>query len=229
MQNKKLKKMGIRNNKLLICEEFPLRNFPGMLVEYLSQGRPPGAFMESHFLLEEQGTEWRKNGLGSDDVRGFIYDVCRWGGDPRLIPRIKRGKEGKKSTPARVRSIFHKAMELVEDEKRDQAVQHISDGIHGLELSYSSKQLRMIFPESCVAFDRILRRCLPYDGNATGYQDFCYDCVQMAAILNKRGDCAYPHKELEELCRKHNLNISVPKKWRAADFEAAIFYHYYQK
>lgn len=108
-------------------------------------------------------------------------------------------------------------------------MRHIWDEIFGLGLTYSSKQLRMIFPESCVAFDRILRRCLPYDGDAAGYEDFCSDCVQMAAILNKRSDCAYPHKELKGMCREHNLDISVPKKWRAADFEAAIFYHYYQK
>ena len=226
MQNKQLKKMGVHNNKLLICEEFPLGNFPKMLVEYLSQSR---TFLKRHFSLEKQGTEWRENGLGNDDVREFICEVCRWGGDPRLIPRIQKGKEGQKFTPARVRGVFRHAIELVGDEKQDQAVQHIQNKIHGLGPSYSSKQLRMIFPEICVAFDSILRRCLPYDGDAAGYQDFCSDCVQMAAILNKRGDCAYPHKELKELCHKHNLKFSVSKKWRAADFEAAIFYHYYQK
>lgn len=96
MQNKKLKKMGVNNNKLLICEEFPLRDFPGMLVEYLSQGGPPYSFMETHFSLEERGKKWRTRGLGNDNVKKFIYKVCRWGGGARLIPRIKKG-----NTPAR--------------------------------------------------------------------------------------------------------------------------------
>ena len=228
MQNKQLKKMEIRKNNLLIRDELPLSNFPKTLVDYLSQGEPL-YFMETHFSLEEQGEEWRTRGLGDDDVKEFIYEVCRWGRGARLIPKIRDGKEGKRNTPARVRGVFRHAIALVDDEKLDQAVQHIQDEIHGLALSYASKQLRMIFPAKCVAYDSVLQEYLPYGNSADGYQDFCSDCVQMAAILNKRNDCAYPHKKLKGMCREHNLDISVPKKWRAADFEAAIFYHYYQK
>jgi len=86
------------------------------------------------------------------------------------------------------------------------------NGLDGLGTpSFASKHLRFLRPLTCPVLDAILRDCLPYRFNPTGYAEFARDCTEVADALNARG-VANPHPER-------------PTRWFVADVEAALFAH----
>ena len=217
---KKIKsgKLQLSGNTLRIGrKEFPLRKFPGMLVDYF---REDGDFVKLHFSLEKQGDRWRERGFGSDNVKKFlIYDVSRdWGGGHRLLWRL----EDPWNTTTRIKQASCEAIQLVNDDEQGAAVKVVRDSVYGLGLSFASKQLRMISSGNCVAFDSRLQKNLAYKATPAGYQEFCRDCVQVAEALNTRGNYKYPRAELKGMCRGYK--IDARNKWRAADVEAAIYH-----
>ena len=217
MKNKKLKKMEIRKNTLHIGKRnIPLKNFPVLVVGNYESGNT--AFIRRHFPLEQQGDKWH-NGLPSaDKVEQFFRDVCVWGGFPGIAGRVLKKGNNKKGA---VDKAFRAAHKLARAGKRAEAVEELTS-LYGLELSFASKQLRMMFSRNCVVFDSILQGKLPYGNDSGGYDDFCHDCERVAKTLNAKG-IKYPQKALQTICDDYGVVVKVRAQWRAADVEFAIF------
>ena len=217
MQNKQLKKMEVRNNALQIGKrKIPLKNFPGLVVRNYESGNT--AFIRRHFPLEQQGDKW-SNGLPSaDKVEKFFQDTCVWGGFPGIAGRVLKKGNNKKGAVVKAFRAAHKSARAG---KRAEAVEKLT-ALYGLQLSFASKQLRMMFSRNCVVFDRILQGKLPYGNDSGGYDDFCHDCERVAKTLNAKG-IKYPQKALQAICNAHGADVKVRAQWRAADVEFAIF------
>ena len=82
------------------------------------------------------------------------------------------------------------------------------DEVKGLDVSFASKHLRLLFPEYCPVLDSILSCRLGYALTADGYGAFARRCTDLAVELDQaRVVSTFPG-------RTH---------WRPADVEAALF------
>ncbi len=82
--------------------------------------------------------------------------------------------------------------------------------VRGLgDVSFASKHLRFLRPDTCAVFDSILHDALPYTFDPNGYSAFCNDWALLARVL-----------------AENQISNPRPRKtggWFPADVEGAVY------
>ena len=136
---------------------------------------------EKHLKVEELITQRIKD-LSETQDRGYLEKgdieiVVRWGSrkmGSRLWTRINNKEDAAES----IRRHTKEAIEALPD--ADTALRHIMN-IHGLGVSFGSKVVAFLYPDSSPVLDRVINDCLSKADNWTGrYDDFIALCRHTA-------------------------------------------------
>ena len=158
-------------------------------------------------------------------VRIFTEAVCVWGGRTgyRVLARIRREQDHI------VLRSFQGARSALLRGNIIQAMSSIQN-IKGLgQFSYSSKHLRMLAPDQCAVFDKLVENFvqphMPYANRWTMFLKYCAFCRNKAFELTnasvKLGDYATPCNGSE--AEVEIDTIGSQSTWTAADVDMAIF------
>jgi len=151
-----------------------------------------------------------------DDIESFIKAVCKWAGSTGNRVRGQVLKPGKTAIETAMRDA------MIENSLRDAIFQLGSNQpnpvgalekmlkVRGLDVSFASKHLRLLFPEYCPTLDSVLSLRLGYKASPRGYGSFVRKCNEIADELNAA------KIEIASIFRGQ-------ADWRPSDVEAAIF------
>jgi hypothetical protein len=178
----------------------PYSDFPVLLAAHLKQypGTPE---------VERLGLALREGDpMKWDDLVTFMEKVAEWAG--RTGPRVIRGQV-LKGDPIDIEGKVRDAIaQLRSDRPSPVAALKKMDEVKGLDVSFASKLLRLLFPEYCPVLDSILSCRLGYAPTADGYGAFACRCTEIAGELNRA-----------------QIASTFPGRtdWRPSDVEAALF------
>lgn len=190
--------LTIQNDVVSFETKIPLADFPHLVEEHMRHYRDTRP-------LEIFGKELLVRDFPLAELEQFIRRVCHWGGYSGIAGRIFN-----RNSIVDIRQIFLKVARLFDQESPDikAALQKINT-IKGLGTpSFSSKQLRFLFPETCPILDSI-NKSLGYAFNPEGYEQLAKDCAIVALALEK---AAIPNP----MNRPNN-------KWFVGEIDMAIF------
>jgi hypothetical protein len=178
----------------------PYADFPVLLAAYLSQNEITRDVEDLGLALRESDPmKW-------DDLETFMKKVGEWAG--KTGPRVVLGQV-LKGKPAEIEDKVREAIALLRSDRPDPvAALKKMDEVKGLDISFASKHLRLLFPEYCPALDSILSCRLGYALTADGYGAFARRCNEIAGELNRA-----------------QIASTFPGRtdWRPSDVEAALF------
>jgi hypothetical protein len=174
-------KLTIQSGVASFETKIALADFPPLVNAHLSQ------YLDTP-ELEILGQELLASGFSDEILEQFIRRVCYWGGYSGIVGRVF-----KRNTLADIKLHFGRAATALHQDVPDlKAALQAINTIKGLGTpSFSSKQLRFLFPDRCPILDTVTKS-LGYQFNAEGYAQFATDCatiartLEMAAIPNPR-------------------------------------------
>jgi len=175
-----------------------LADFPRLVNAHLRQ------YLDTQ-QLEELGQELVMGGFSDETLEPFIRRVCDWGGYVGIAGRVF-----KNNVLADIRRHFEQAITALHQDIPDlKAALQAINTIKGLgQPSFSSKQLRFLFPDRCPILDSVTRT-LGYRYTADGYVQFATDCATVARALET---AAIPNP-------RNRLN----NRWFVGDIDMALF------
>ncbi len=175
-------------------------DFPRLLEAYLRQNPVTQEAEKLGLELRESDPmEW-------ENVEKFIRKVGEWAG--KTGPRVLSGKVLKGDSGDILNRIPAAVAHLKLARPDPMAALKEIDKIKGLDVSFASKILRLLFPEYCPVLDSILSCRLDYPLTSDGYGRFTLRCTEIAGELNRTQIAStFPGR----------------KDWRPADVEAALF------
>lgn len=183
-----------------------LRGFPEMFRYTIKQFDEIPC--ERHTLvLEQEGARLVKSGFADKKaISCFLDNVFGWGG--KTGDRVRGLIDTRyKSRDAVVRAI-PKAVKYLQSGNMKEAIEKMIEP-KGLSVSYGSKILRMLLPQTVVVYDSILAvEFGESDPSIRGWVNLCRDCQDVAKELNRRGK---------------NNPLRKNGEWYAADVEAVVF------
>ena len=152
--------------------------------------------------IEEAATALAECGFSEERTAEFIRRVCRWGGYPGVAGRVLRNNKASllstrlaaACAAANSSDICAGLSELL--------------NIRGLAVSFASKHLRFLAPNSAPVLDSIISSRLGYPLSIPGYREFQSDCLAMLRFVKKAG-VPYPGWGRDG--------------WRVCDIEMAVF------
>lgn len=178
----------------------PYADFPVLLAAYLKQN-------PSTPEVEQLGLALRASDpMKWDDLEAFMKKVGEWAG--KTGPRVILGQVLRGNTIEIGRKVRDAIAHLRSAKPDPVAALEEMDKVKGLDVSFASKHLRMLFPEYCPVLDSILSCRLGYAPTADGYGAFARRCTAIAGELNRT-----------------QITSTFPGRtdWRPSDVEAALF------
>ena len=162
--------------------------------------------------LEETGARLTNGEIaGNTAARRFLASVLEWAGRSKGLIIMQIDRQPNPSREQIIRAI-PKAAKHLRDGKLRAAIEEITRP-EGLSISYGSKILRMLSPQTVGVYDNVLKKKLPYPYSPAGWIKFCDGCQKVVAELQKRGiKNSHPRRK--------------GKKWFVADVEAVIFQYF---
>jgi hypothetical protein len=142
------------------------------------------------------------SGFAEGDVLPFIMDVCRWGGYPGIAGRVKRDNQ-----LADVSAALRAGYINARGGSAGDGLVAINK-IKGLGISFASKHLRFLAPETAVTLDSFISERFGYALSVKGYERFINDCQSVLF-------------EIRQASIEHPFN--AVGGWRICDVEQAIF------
>ena len=141
-----------------------------------------------------------------DDLEAFMKEVGEWAG--QTGPRVILGQVLKGNAIEIMGKVSDAIAQLKLDKPNPTAALKKMDEVKGLDVSFASKHLRLLFPEYCPVLDSILSFRLGYAPTADGYGAFARRCTEIAGELNRA-----------------QIASTFPGRtdWRPSDVEAALF------
>lgn len=190
----------------------PYTDFPVLLTAFLNQNRT--AFLNQNRITkeaEELGRALRESDpMNWDNLETFMKKVGEWAG--KTGPRVVLGQVLKGNTNEIKDEIKGKVRDAIAQLKSDKpnpaaALRKMVE-TRGLDISFASKHLRLLFPEYCPVLDSILSCRLGYALTTDGYEAFARRCTEIASELNRA-----------------QIASTFPGRtdWRPSDVEAALF------
>src|SRR5271155_5616569 len=146
----------------------PHADFPVLLAAFLRENpSTPAAERLGLALRESDPMKW-------DDLETFMKKVGEWAG--KTGPRVVLGQVLKGNTSEIKDEIKDKVRDAIAQLKSDKpnpaAALRKMDEVKGLDISFASKHLRLLFPEYCPVLDSILSCRLGHALTADGYEEF---------------------------------------------------------
>jgi hypothetical protein len=134
----------------------------------------------------------------------FIQQVCYWGGGrgPSIAAKVLSAAN---NLPATRLAIVNAAIGNLAVGNILGAINQIVS-LHGLGISFGSKQLRMLRPDLCGVLDALVRLNCGYRNSPADYVTYCSDCSAKAAALNASG-----------------ILTSTGQLWNAGSVDMAVF------
>jgi len=132
--------------------------------------------------IEEMGRAIRETQFADQqEVDNFVKKVCRWGGYPPIAARVLQN-----NTPEQITTAFRNATARLTNQNPDVgcALEEI-DTLDGLDVSFASKHLRLLFPERCPVLDSIISNRMFYKKSLEEYRRFASHCAMIAATLTQ--------------------------------------------
>lgn len=160
--------------------------------------------------IEVNGKQLVASNFKEELLKSFIHDVCYWGGryGPAICSRVFNNND-----ISWIRKNFIAAWNLLSSKYPNvrEALINITK-INHLGISFSSKQLRFLYPQCCPVLDKVIRNKVgKYLEDFDSYEQFSRDCLEVAKILE--------NNKIKNPMNRDN------GKWYAADIEMAIFEH----
>jgi hypothetical protein len=178
----------------------PHADFPVLLAAFLRENpSTPAAERLGLALRESDPMKW-------DDLETFMKKVGEWAG--KTGPRVVLGQVLKGNTSEIKDKVRDAIAQLKSDKPNPAAALRKMDEVKGLDISFASKHLRLLFPEYCPVLDSILSCRLGHALTADGYEEFARRCTEIAGELNRA-----------------QIPSTFPGRtdWRPSDVEAALF------
>jgi hypothetical protein len=147
-----------------------LSEFPELLARF-QQNVPSKGNKPTTSEIEQLAIELAKNNFREADLQSFIKTVCHWGGYAGIAGRVIRNNSG-----GHISATFRKAYQKAQNGSLVEALEalrHIKDL---RSVSFASKHLKFLAPDSAVVLDSIISERLAYQMNSAGYRDFLADC-----------------------------------------------------
>jgi hypothetical protein len=178
----------------------PYADFPVLLAAFLKENpSTPEVERLGLALRESDPMKW-------DDLEIFMKKVGEWAG--KTGPRVVLGKVLKGNTIEIEGKVRDAIAQLRSDKPNPVAALRKMDEVKGLDVSFASKHLRLLFPEYCPVLDSILSCRLGYPLTADGYGAFARRCAEIADELNRVPVAStFPGRT----------------DWRPSDVEASLF------
>ncbi len=134
----------------------------------------------------------------------FIQQVCYWGGGrgPSIAANVLSAAN---NLPATRLAIVNAAIGNLAVGNILGAINQIVS-LHGLGISFGSKQLRMLRPDLCGVLDALVCLNCGYRNSPADYVTYCSDCSAKAAALNASG-----------------ILTSTGQLWNAGSVDMAVF------
>jgi hypothetical protein len=191
-------KLTIQGDTVNFETKIALADFPQLVNAHLRQ------YLDTQ-QLELLGQELLASGFSDAILEPFIRRVCYWGGYSGIAGRVF-----KRNALADIRHHFGRAADAIRRDVPDlKAALQAINTIKGLGTpSFSSKQLRFLFPDICPILDTVTKS-LGYQFNADGYVQFATDCATIARTLEA---AAIPNP------RNRSNN-----RWFVGDIDMALF------
>jgi hypothetical protein len=191
-------KLTIQGDTVSFETKITLTDFPQLVTAHLRQ------YLNTR-QLEELGQELLASGFSDEILEPFIRRVCYWGGYSGIAGRVF-----KRNALADIRHHFGRAATALHQDVPDlKAALQAINAIKGLGTpSFSSKQLRFLFPDLCPILDTVTKS-LGYPFNAEGYAQFAMDCATIARTL-----------ETAEIPNPRNRPNN---RWFVGDIDMALF------
>jgi hypothetical protein len=178
----------------------PYADFPVLLAAFLRENPSiPEVERLGLALRESDPMKW-------DDLETFMKKVGEWAG--KTGPRVVLGQVLKGNTIEIEGKVRDAIAQLRSDKPNPVAALRKMDEVRGLDVSFASKHLRLLFPEYCPVLDSILSCRLGYALTADGYGAFARRCTEIGGELNRA-----------------QIASTFPGRtdWRPSDVEAALF------
>ncbi len=153
--------------------------------------------------IERQAERLANGGFKEKALTDFIHAVCMWGGYAGIAGRVIKNNQPPKLARRfnEARQNAHRGM-VLEALKTLQSIK----GLGGV--SFASKHLKFLAPESAVVLDSIISNGLGYALTLEGYQSFLDDC---GVILDRIIDAKLKYPGWGA------------NGWRVCDVEMAIY------
>ncbi len=153
--------------------------------------------------VEQKAKQLIESGFPSEDCVAFVQDVCRWGRYPGIA-----GKVAKHNKIEDISHAMRSAYEQLRESKTVDALKAINL-LYGLgRVSFASKHLRFLAPQSAVILDSQIAKGLHYRSDQNGYRSFLDDCLSLTDQMNKTS-IQHPFRP--------------NKNWYVSDIELSIF------
>ena len=152
--------------------------------------------------VEALGLKFARDGFPETGAINFVQKVCGWGGYAGIAGRVTRD-----ARPLAICSALQAGYNLAIDGSPGEGLRAIN-GLKGLGISFASKHLRFLVPQSAVVLDSIISGRLGYSMSIDGYESFLADCQTLQADV-ERASIVHP--------------FNADGHWRVSDIESAIF------
>jgi hypothetical protein len=152
--------------------------------------------------IEKRGAELAEHNFPETELKEFIRTVCNWGGYPGIAGRIMKHNQ-----PNELVEHFSDAYKNAGHGKIVGALKSLQEVNQLGSVSFASKHLKFLAPNSAVVLDSIISGRLGYPMTPDGYQIFLTDCH---AILRQIVDARLEYTG------------QGAKEWRVSDVEMAI-------
>jgi hypothetical protein len=151
--------------------------------------------------IEEAAAALAEDGFSEARTAEFIRSVCRWGGYSGVAGRVLRDNE----TPV----LSTRLAAACAAANTGDPCAGLSEllKIRGLAVSFASKHLRFLAPDSAIVLDRIISSRLGYPLSISGYRECRSDCLAMLSFVQV-ASASYP---------------GWARDWRVCDIEMAVF------
>jgi hypothetical protein len=120
--------------------------------------------------VEALGLKFVLDGFPEADVINFVRRVCRWGGYAGIAGRVSRD-----ARPPAISAALRAGYNLAIGGSPGNGLRAIN-GLRGLGISFASKHLRFLIPQSAVVLDSVISGRLGYSMSIEGYESFLADC-----------------------------------------------------
>ena len=185
--------------------EIKYADFPKLILAHLKK-------VQNTEVLEIAGRRLRSS-MEAAPLMNFISEVCKWGGYAGIAGRIK-----KYNSQDRIVTHFEQAVSRVNSGEGLAAVMASINQLSGLGTpSFSSKHLRMLFPEQCGVLDALVHKTLKiYQFDSAGFEAYCTDLVLLGDKLNS---LAISNPRQSETVSERKTGTT----WWPGDCDMAIF------
>lgn len=157
-------------------------------------------------FLEDYSQSFTLAGLPDEEALLFVRMVCAWGGLRGKNFQLFRESVAMLQQNGRsLGSLLRQAKNHSEQGKFQEAIIAF-DGLKGLGVSFRSKILRFLCPDSAAILDSIISDRLGYRNSAKGYEAFVTDCIGIRDRLNQK-KCPHP----------------LERPWQTTDVEMGVF------